>query len=136
MVAGEFCQDGPLWCNIATKKTLLSSDGGLTFDDTLAEFPIELEATCGVFLDDATFMVIGGRWGTGSGASTVTEHFNNTWLYDVGADTWGEGPKMSTTRSAHSCSLVTDCDGNKQGRNSIALLKSQQTFLQTFQQSF
>ena len=66
IVAGELCtgeagdSDVKSDCNIATRKTLLSSDGGLTFAE-LEDFPAEVEKTCGVFLNDTVFMVIGGR---------------------------------------------------------------------------
>ena len=114
VVAGEFCAGGSIWCNIATKKTLLSNDGGESFAE-LADFPgADVEATCGVFLDDATFMVIGGSWSEIVGGSFVTEYYNDTWLYDVAADTWSEGPQMAIPRQQHSCKLITDCDGNKQ----------------------
>ena len=84
VVAGELCGTGNIWCNVPTNKTLLSSDAGVTFSE-LAEFPGPTrELTCGVFLDDATFMVIGGR-GTALGSLGM----NDTWLYDVGSDTWG-----------------------------------------------
>ena len=82
VVAGEFCGSGSIWCNVETKKTLLSSDAGVTFTE-LADFAGDgRELTCGVFLDDATFMVIGGR------KIDNTAAFADTWLYDVGSDTW------------------------------------------------
>ena len=62
IVGGEWCQGADVGtdCNIASKKTLLSKDGGLTFAE-LEDFPAEVEKTCGVFLNDTVFMVIGGR---------------------------------------------------------------------------
>ena len=84
MVAGEFCQTGAEWCGVGTSKTLLSTDGGLSFSE-LADFPDEVEATCGVFLNDTSFMVIGGR------SLDNTVPYPNTWLYDVTADTWSSG---------------------------------------------
>ena len=84
MVAGEFCAHGYIWCNVGTKKTLLSNDGGLSFSE-LADFPTEVEQTCGVFLNDTSFMVIGGRHIDNS------DSYNNTWLYDVTSDTWSSG---------------------------------------------
>ena len=84
MVAGEFCASGAPWCNVGTKKTLLSNDGGLSFSE-LADFPTGLEQTCGVFLNDTSFMVIGGRHIDNS------ESHNDTWLYDVTSDTWSSG---------------------------------------------
>jgi len=110
VVAGELCGTGGLWCNIATKKTLLSSDGGLTFAE-LAEFPEMVMGTCGLFLNDTTFMVIGGRE---FGAMRSTGVFDETWFYDVPSNTWSSGPVMPIGRSYHSCILITDCDGNNQ----------------------
>ena len=108
VVAGEFCGAGSIWCNVATKKTLLSSDGGLTFSE-LADFPADgAELTCGLFLDEATFMVIGGRKIDNSAVMA------DTWLYDVAGDTWSSGAAMTQARGGHSCTLVTDCDGNGQ----------------------
>ena len=56
VVAGEFCGTGSIWCNVETKKTLLSSDAGVTFTE-LADFAGDgRELTCGVFLADKTWM--------------------------------------------------------------------------------
>ena len=100
VVGGLLCGTGESWCGLGTNKTLLSSDGGVTFSE-LAELPGPTrKSTCGVFLDENTFMVIGGK-----GTAVAGKAMNSTWLYDVGSDTWSEGPAMSQAR--------------KQGCNSI-----------------
>ena len=111
VVAGELCGTGSLWCEIGTNKTLLSSDGGLTFGE-LAEFPEEVEGTCGLFLNDTTFMVIGGEVIADTAGTAVVD---KTWFFDFPSNTWSSGPVLPITgRSYHSCSLITDCYGNNQ----------------------
>ena len=105
MVGGELCGTGSKGCGIGTQKTLLSSDSGETFDEN-ADIPEEVEAACGVFLNDTAFMVIGGRDVSDSPSK------NATWIYDVTGDSWSPGPEMTTARSKHVCKLITDCDGS------------------------
>ena len=73
---------------------------------------------CGVFLDDTTFMVIGGMMADDelvlNGGSTkyfVSDEVN---LLDVTTETWISMPPLSQARGRHTCRVVTDCDGNKQ----------------------
>ena len=60
MVGGELCGSGSAGCGTGTQKTLLSSDGGETFEEK-TDIPEEVEAACGVFLNDTAFMLMGGR---------------------------------------------------------------------------
>ena len=100
VVGGALCGTGESWCGLGTNKTLLSSDGGVTFSE-LAELPGPTrKSTCGVFLDDNTFMVIGGK-----GTAVAGKAMNTTWLYDVGSDTWSEGPALSQAR-AQGCNSI------------------------------
>ena len=107
IVAGEGCFSGTQWCGSGTGKTLLSSDGGATFSE-LADFPdADVEETCGVFLNDTAFMVIGGR-GAADGGDYEKD---NTWIYDVVGDTWSAGAALPEKRSQHICKRITDLDG-------------------------
>ena len=80
---------------VSPRKTLLSSDGGATFSE-LAAFPEDLEETCGVFLSDTEFMVIGGRFVQGS-----NQEKTSVWVYDIPGDTWTAGTTLPAKRSQH-----------------------------------
>ena len=48
------------------------------------------EETCGVFLNDTAFMVIGGRYVVGN-----NQEKPETYIYDITGDTWSSGPLFS-----------------------------------------
>ena len=78
MVGGEVCT-GTIWCNEYSNKTLITNDGGESFEE-LAPFPALLKGHCAVFLDSNTLMVIGG-YKLSPGTT-----FDNTYFLDLGGN--------------------------------------------------
>ena len=110
IVGGELCTD-IIWCNDFTDKTLLSKDGGTTFEE-LSPFPALGRGLCGVFIDNTTFMVIGGyKFPTSYYAATYLLSINND---NLDESTWGSGPPLTVGRAYHTCNVVTDCAGKRQ----------------------
>ena len=110
MVGGELCTD-IIWCNIYTNKTLLSTDGGTTFEE-LAPYPALSRGPCGVFIDNTTFMVIGGY-------KFPTSYYTETYMLDINSghlneSTWSSGPPLTVGRAYHTCNVVKNCDGKQQ----------------------
>lgn len=110
MVGGELCAD-IIWCNNFTNKTLLSKDGGTTFEE-LAPLPALLRGHCAVFIDNTTLMVIGGyKFPTSYYAETYQLSINNSYLNE---SVWSSGTPLTVPRAYHTCNVVTDCEGNRQ----------------------
>lgn len=73
---------------------------------TKANMPRRLAGNCLMALNNEEVMSIGG-W---------NEHFdklNETWIYNMKNDSWRAGESMSSPRSKHGCSKITDTSGKK-----------------------
>ena len=104
MVGGEVC-NGAVWCNDYSNKTLITKDGGNSFQE-LAQIPTEIKGHCVVFLDNNTLMVIGGY----NFPNAVSE----TYFLDIPSNVWTAGPPLITTRAYHTCNVITDCEDKRQ----------------------
>ena len=104
MVGGEVCT-GTVWCNDYTNKTLISNDGGNSFEE-LAPIPTLLKGHCAVFLDNNTLMVTGGY--------KFPLSVDTTYFLDLGSNLWSTGPSLATNRAYHTCNIITNCDDKKQ----------------------
>lgn len=104
MVGGEVCT-GTIWCNEYSNKTLITNDGGESFEE-LAPFPALLKGHCAVFLDSNTLMVIGGY--------KPFDTVDNTYFLDQASNVWTAGPPLTYARAYHTCNIITDCDGKRQ----------------------
>ena len=109
MVGGEVC-NGAVWCNDYSNKTLITKDGGNSFEE-LAQIPTEIKGHCVVFLDNNTLMVIGGYY--------FPNAVRETYFLDIPSNVWTTGPPLLTTRAYHTCNVITDCEDKRQGGDSI-----------------
>ena len=99
-----------IWCNNYSNKTLISKDGGTHYEE-LAQFPALGRGSCGLFIDNTTFMVIGGY-------KFPTNYYAATYVFSINKDninesTWSSGPSLTTGRAFHTCNVVTDCQGKQ-----------------------